>query len=116
MAKAKKKPLTPQDFHELDDAKKIHVLTLTYMAVCVPGGFSKKSLFPLKHYFKTKVDRVHLQCFFDYLSSLTEPTEVSLYDLYERSTQHQLKLRMTVDDKAVEVPQYQSLLECLDKL
>lgn len=115
MAKAKKEPLTPQEFFALDVSKKIHWLAMSYMNRCCAEGFTKKGLFQLRNYFK-RIEVSKLQVFYDYISSIEEPTVVSVYDLYAKSEAHQLKLRMAVDNKAVEVPQYQSLLSCLEGL
>lgn len=111
-----KQRLTPQEFNTLDVSKKIHVLTLAYMAQCTTEGFSKKSLFALKRYFASKVDPVNYQCFFDYIYSLTEVTPTSLYDLYGKSQAWQLTLRMQSNAPEVEVAQYPSLLQCLNDL
>lgn len=118
-AKAKKPKkvtghLTPQAFHELDVTKKIHVLALTYMNRCCIEGFTSKGLFAIKGYLR-KIEPSYYQVFYDWLWSLEDVTPCSLYDIYGKSTAHQLNLRLN-SGGTVDVPEYQSLLQCLNEL
>jgi len=116
MAKPKKPPLTPQEYHELPIHKKVHTLAMTYMNRCDPQGFTKSGLFKLRNYFAKHVDPVNYQVFYDYLYSLQEPTVVSLYDIYGKSQAWQMQLRMSANKPEGTIEQYPSLLDCLKGL
>lgn len=115
VAKKPKQPLTPQSFYALPVAKKPHVLALTYMNRCCVEGFSKKSLFALRHYFATRVSHSDYQVLYDYLHSLSEVTPCTLYELFDKARAWQGQLRLG-QEKSVEVDDYPSLLQCLNEL
>lgn len=110
---AKKEPLTPTEYYALPTpAKKAHALALIYMARC-GSGFSKKSLFSLRHYFAK--NHSDLQVLYDFIYAMPENEPVSLYEIYDKARKHQLNLRMNTG-KTEEVDAYPSLLSCLGKL
>jgi len=107
---------TPQQFHELPLTKRVHWISMAYMQQCTLEGFSKKSMFQLKGYFR-KLDSSKLQVIYDYIYDLPEVTVVSLYDIHAASEKYQGQLRLNSGNNEGEtVKAYDSLLDLLGKI
>jgi hypothetical protein len=115
-----KKPLSPQEFHNLPYAKRLDIVVKLYIERCTPEELIvnkklNKVYFALRRHF-IKEQPMTLQCFYDWLYTLTDKVPIDLTTAYQRVEQHRVTMRMQCNAPEKTVKPYDSLLDCLGRL
>jgi hypothetical protein len=112
---------TAAEFHKLTWKQKTYYLACWYLDRCTEealfvNGRPSKALGQVRGYFIYKVDPSKLQVLYDFVSSIEEKQDISMYDLYVRAEKHQVNLRMQNNSSNESVKPYESLLSRLEGL
>lgn len=115
------KPMpTPEQFHSLPYAKRLDTMVKLYIERCTPEELIvnkklNKVYFALRRHF-IKEQPLVIQCFYDWLYTLSVKTPIDLTTAYQRVEQHRVAVRMQSNAPKETVKPYESLLDCLERL